>query len=191
MEFKKCELDLFPTPISVYDLSEVDVVPLLSIINSSKIYEHLLVPNGKSSYGTNSLILDFEELKYLKKIFQECVDDYCSRVSIQRSILSNSWFNITEPGGRLELHRHEGSVVSGAFYPKVDGKLTSLRLKSPLLPYKMNELYNDIDSIYAVKYNEIEPQEGMLILFPSWLEHDTSEEISERIVISFNSFYET
>lgn len=188
---KKCELDLFSTPISVYDLSKIDVKLLLKNIFSQKSYEHFLVPNGQSSYGTENNILNSDELKFLKEKIQECICDYCIRIGIHKVTISNSWFNITKPGGKLNIHRHEGSVVSGAFYPKINNPVTPLRLKSPLLPYKMNELYEHVETKYATTHNEIEPSQGMLILFPSWVEHETNQEISERITVSFNSFYET
>ena len=38
-------------------------------------------------------------------------------------------------------------------------------------------------------YNTIFPQSGMLVLFPSWLEHKTEVEIGRRIIISFNGVY--
>ena len=37
-ELKKAELDLFPTPVSVYDLSYYDFQPLLKVIEQSDKY---------------------------------------------------------------------------------------------------------------------------------------------------------
>lgn len=193
MNLKKCELDIFPTPISVYDLSEVniEVDDFYSSIQKEESHEHLLLNGGKSSYGTNQHILDVQIFSNLKNAIQECLYDYCTRLGIYKVEISNSWFSLTNKNGSLNLHRHEGSVVSGAFYPKIENSIAPLRFRNPLTPYKMNELYENVDSFYAVQKNLIDPHEGMLILFPSWLEHDTDKEIGERIVISFNSFYES
>ena len=92
-------------------------------------------------------------------------------------------------GKRLNLHRHEGSVLSGAFYLKVDNDSVPLRFKSPLLPYKMNDMYQRMDNQYASTGVMLKPSNGQLVLFPSWLEHETDPECGERCVISFNTFY--
>ena len=35
-------------------------------------------------------------------------------------MIKNSWMNRVGKGGSVRSHRHEGSVVSGAFYPIAD-----------------------------------------------------------------------
>ena len=56
----------------------------------------------------------------------------------------------------------------------------------------MNELYRPgAESQHAFGFNTVWPSQGLLILFPSWLEHKVTQNLSEeedpdRIVISFN-----
>ena len=42
---------------------------------------------------------------------------------------------------------------------------------------------------YACPFFDLKPTIGQLVLFPSWLEHETDPECGERVVISFNTFY--
>jgi hypothetical protein len=42
---------------------------------------------------------------------------------------------------------------------------------------------------YGCPFFELTPISGQLVLFPSWLEHETAPECGERVVISFNTFY--
>ena len=54
----------------------------------------------------------------------------------------------------------------------------------------MNELYRPgAESQHAFGFNTVWPSQGLLILFPSWLEHKTDTEIGNRIVVSFNTSY--
>lgn len=189
MQFRKSELDLFPTPVSLYDLSEVNLTPLLDLIDSFEKKKMYLVNNGVSTFGTGSSILDHQDLSELKSFISECLFDYTNRLGIFNLEICESWFNMTLPGGKLDLHRHEGSVVSGAFYPTSE-EITPLLFKTPISPYKMNELYKpNVGTQYAFGFNTVFPSKGMLILFPSWLEHKTDTEIGERLVVSFNTYY--
>lgn len=189
MQFKKCELDLFPTPVSLYDLSAVDITSLLEIIEQSEKKEFCLVQEGVSTFGSDMNLLDHPDLVELKSSILWALKDYRDRLGIFNIQISDSWFNFTKPGGRLELHRHEGSIVSGSFYP-IDNKVSPLLFKSPILPHKMNELYKpNANTQHAFGINTIVPSQGMLVLFPSWLEHKTDTEIGERLVVSFNTFY--
>ena len=44
-------------------------------------------------------------------------------------------------------------------------------------------------SEYATVFHPVEPYQGLLVLFPSWLDHKTETEIGERFVVSFNTKY--
>ena len=180
--------ELFPTTIATFDLSQH---PLLDItirhINNLPTDCHsLLTNNGQSNYGYDSNFLYNPVLKGLKETLDDCVDQYCSvngHLSIQ---MSNSWFNILKEEQRVEPHRHEKSVVSGALYVEVESESCDLHFVNPTSLYKMNELYSH-PTPYNTKFEKINCTKGKLILFPSWLEHYTNTNKStKRTVISFN-----
>ena len=92
-------------------------------------------------------------------------------------------------GGAVKSHRHEVSVLSGAFYPIADKGSTPLVFKSPLHPYKMSEPTDGAGSTqFAVENYNVTAETGKLILFPSWLEHFTMPTTFEgtRMTISIN-----
>ena len=44
-------------------------------------------------------------------------------------------------------------------------------------------------SQYSCSLYNLKPTIGQLVLFPSWLEHETDPECGERVVISFNTLH--
>lgn len=149
--------------IKQYDLSFLDLDKILSILKNINARDHGLVGNGKSSYNFGMPILEYPELNGLKIIITKLLDDYYPK----KLKLINSWFNTMHKGDELLLHRHEESIVSGAFYVNV-GK----------------------DSVPLKFLNQsVKPQNGLLVLFPSELDHCTDPEKEERTVISFNTDY--
>ena len=90
-----------------------------------------------------------------------------------------------DDNGNVALHRHQGSVVSGALYIDLPDNPSPIRFKNPLIPYKMMELYTEQSNYHQ----SVEIYEGLLILFPSWLEHETLPQKGKRTVISFNTLH--
>jgi uncharacterized protein (TIGR02466 family) len=107
----------------------------------------------------------------------------------QKVKLSNLWININGYKDFNRRHTHQSSILSGVFYVKVPDKFSKLRFYHPAFHLMMRDW--DVD----IKYNEytsdiwnIIPEEGKLVLFPSWLEHEVDQNLSQekRISISFN-----
>ena len=171
MGIQKEELDLFPTPVSLYDLSHLDMGIISEVIETIPKEEFYLVDNGQTDFNTNSFILNHPDLFDLKDSIEQCLNDYSIRLGVDNIVVQNSWSSITEIGGRLELHRHEGCVISGVFYPKFNEPVSPLIVKSPISQNQMFEIYNPESNVQNTHhYNTIVPQSGMLVLFPSWLE---------------------
>ena len=180
-------LDLFPTPVSKYDLSFLDLDKIFKIIKQVKVEPHNLIGNSDSSYGSEFSIL-YDQLNFLKEELENCLQEYTQRVGLKDVEIVNSWFNNMTTGKSIKIHRHEGSVISGAFYIKVDDKSVPLRFKSPLYPYQMLSIFKTPTQYVCPDY-DLKPTNGQLVLFPSWLEHETDAECGKRVVISFNTFY--
>jgi uncharacterized protein (TIGR02466 family) len=185
----KQTLDLFPTLVMVYDLSFLDLNLIYK--NLTKIYSgpHGLIDNSNSSYGHDFSILYQDDLVFVKEAIDNCIIDYVSTSGLQPINITGSWYSVMDIGKRLHAHRHEGSVVSGVLYVDVDDNTVPLIIKSPLMPYKMNDLYEKFDNPYASSGVSLKPVKGNLIIFPSWIEHETPPEEGTRCIISFNTFY--
>ena len=181
-------LDLFPTPVSTYNLSFLNLDKISETIKQLKVGPHDLLGNSDSSYNTEFSILYYPQLKFLKEELDNCLQEYTQRVGLENVDIIRSWFNNMTTGKSIKLHRHEGSVISGAFYVKVSDNTVPLKFKSPVLSSKMLDMFIT-PTQYACPYFDLKPTTGQLVLFPSWLEHETDVECGERVVISFNAFY--
>ena len=103
--------------------------------------------------------------------------------------LTSAWLNINDTRQCMNNEHIHGDVFSGVFYlqaPKESGKLV---LQNPAI----NKMWNGC-ALTAQKNQftgesiRIEPVEGNIILFPSYLPHsvETNNHDEERISISFN-----
>ena len=93
--------------------------------------------------------------------------------------LDTFWFNVNPPGTYNSLHIHPGSILSGVFWVSCPENCGRLVVRHP------NEMVN-----YYLGPDElsIDPQEGLLVLFPSYLPHlvESNQGSEDRISISFN-----
>ena len=96
---------------------------------------------------------------------------------------SGMWFIINNKNDYNKKHTHPGSFFSGAYYVKVPEKGSRIIFEDPLKVRK--------HECMSLSGYEINVQEGMFILFPSWLEHKVpvNNDENKRIVISFNVNY--
>jgi uncharacterized protein (TIGR02466 family) len=189
-EYLKKIMQLFPTTVMLVDLTGHPCKEkLLEIIDETETKDHYLLTKGKSSFEGNGGILFHPDLEHLRFDIQDSIKKYSTMLGTFPIQLANNWFNVMEPGGAVNPHRHEGSIISGAYYVRAPEGSASLHFSSPLKPLRMNEVTQ-----HANDYNEgehdIPCMEDLLVLFPSWLEHYTNENPNDsRTVVSFNTDY--
>ena len=106
----------------------------------------------------------------------------------QKIRISNMWAIINTGGSANTRHQHGNSTISGAYYvraPKNSGDIIFYDPRpAPVYTYP-NALS---PNLLNAQIHGISPNEGSLVLFPSYLDHSVNENLSndERIVISFN-----
>ena len=86
-------LDLFPTPVTQYNLSYLDTDKILEIIKKFEVGPHGILDGSDSSYGKDLSILDDKELKFLKDEIDKCLNEYVERVQLRNIIITGSWYN--------------------------------------------------------------------------------------------------
>jgi uncharacterized protein (TIGR02466 family) len=98
------------------------------------------------------------------------------------------WLNKNGPGDFNKAHVHPNSLLSGAYYAKVPEGSGNIEFYDPVrervmctFPVKERTRINS----QAMEY---QGKEGLLLIFPGWLQHSVQPNRSEdfRVSISFN-----
>jgi uncharacterized protein (TIGR02466 family) len=181
---------MFPTLVSSWNIKghpcEKTVIDMIE--TWEQVGQHRLVKGGESSYLTgNEQFLSDKRVVDLWKTLQSCCDTYCEEAGIDYTLISTSWFNKMSEGATVGAHRHERSVISGAYYPYIADGSNPLVLESPIQQLRMNDCI--IKNTNFSTYDQSVPiHSGILVIFPSWLKHYVDPNPSEkRYVISFNT----
>jgi uncharacterized protein (TIGR02466 family) len=135
---------------------------------------------------------EFENFKSIlntkfKNVFEQYGYDIKNKYDVQ---ISYFWANINNVGHSNTTHAHLQSFLSGVFYIKVpenSGRICFIRdyKESSLISQYGNPTQNELNfSSYAYQ-----PEEGQLIIFPSWLPHrvEPNQSNDERISMAFDA----
>jgi hypothetical protein len=175
------KLSLFETPLWITKLD----LDLNSLENKIKLFSSKTESKKFSNVGGYQGHNFYDEILF--NSISNCIpvnkDKPLENVSIY------SWVNINKKFNKNErhCHMHPDTLLSGVFYVKYPENSGLIRFYDPRGHLIQNQKdYNYYYNGYA--YNYIYPEDNLLILFPSWLEHDVDENKSnqERISIAFN-----
>lgn len=150
---------------------------------------HELSPNP---FGSDTLFeykcfnflnfLDRSLNNYINNVYGNHTND--SETINYSYIITSSWFTKTKKGKHTHLHDHNGLDISGVYYLQTNGHDGSIVFEHPMSMLSNNFIMWLITS----KDKIIQPQNGKLILWPSYIRHrvETNTTDNDRISISFN-----
>jgi uncharacterized protein (TIGR02466 family) len=159
------------------------------------IAELEMIGNTGNSMSKSDTVLNSEELSKLRTFIDEQLSVYAKqllRIKDDNEIyITQSWVNKAGADQYHPKHKHQNSVISGVMYldENRDERLPPIRFHRSHemfpLEFKFDEL-NDFNS----SCKSFAPDQGMLMLFPSLLEHDVEKNESEevRTSLSFNTY---
>ena len=107
--------------------------------------------------------------------------------------MDSCWINIMGKGTQHSSHLHPLSVISGTFYLRTPKGSGAFKIEDPRLPAFMASPSRKVGArVENQRFVTIEPSEGTLLLFESWMKHEVTPNLStrERISISFNYSWE-
>ena len=143
---------------------------------SDKI-ENLVVPrlsyleekgNLRTDYHSKKIV-NPDELSDLFKIINNEVNKYISETGMRISKNIKFWIQDYLHDHTHYRHTHGTDFLSGVYYIRANNDPGGIRFHNPN-PFP--EVYDyDIPKSNVTIY-DIDPQKGMLILFPSWLSHE-------------------
>ena len=186
-------LNAFTVPIFALKYNDCEnlkntVIPTFKSIedsDSDKIYYE----NGYTNYTPGSNVLELNALEELKNFIEVSVNEVHRKLNLENQVyLINSWFSVNRKNSMHERHNHLPAVWSGVYYVQAtnnDGNITFFNdhLKSNW-PYCKTDINNPLTrQIFT-----IQPETGLLLIFPSYIEHQVhlNNTDNERISLSFN-----
>jgi uncharacterized protein (TIGR02466 family) len=103
------------------------------------------------------------------------------------AFILQSWINMHDRGGFNFLHMHEGSLLSGSFYISVPAGSGQFVFRDPRSGVRMGYVKGGVPNGHADIH--LTPSDGLLVLFPCWMEHYVEPHNSDepRITIAFNA----
>jgi len=185
----------FSTPIwvSKIDNHEDLNVDMLSYINNlrNKDPQGIIKSNFNGWHSKNFNLKEDMPAKFISSISKNintALNDMGWDLTSQFIKITNMWSIINEEGAFNQKHHHSNSDLSAAYYVTAKDGCGDIIFYDPR-PGKVykHPLSNKLNLLNAHN-NGVRPEPGMLVLFPSYLEHSVNPNTSnhERIVISFN-----
>ena len=185
----------FSTPIwatKIKDYEKINDQMLAYILNlQKKDPVGIIKSNFKGWHSKDFNMKDLEPTNFITAIKSNLnllINDMNWDLNMQSVKISSMWAIINEKGAWNQKHQHSNSDISAAYYITAHEKCGDIVFYDPrpARVYKQpiakspNKLNGTVSSI--------KPESGMLVLFPSYLDHSVNPNMSDkkRIVISFN-----
>lgn len=185
----------FPTPVWALQLENYKKIneEMYDYIKKHQSSDHVGI-NKSNIKGWHSKDFDLSEKEpqnfifFISKHIEQLMTDMNWDTKKQIAKINNMWAIINTGGSANLRHQHGNSTISGAYYvraPKNSGDIIFYDPRpAPVYSHPNATTPNPLNA----QINGISPKEGVLVLFPSYLDHSVNENLSkdERIVISFN-----
>ena len=124
----------------------------------------------------------------IKKNINNSLKDMNWDISLQSVKIQSMWAIINKEGAWNQKHQHANSDLSAAYYVSAHDKCGDIVFYDPRAARVYKHPIAKSPNNLNATVNSIKPEPGLLVLFPSYLEHSVKPNLSneERIVISFN-----
>jgi len=196
MNKKLSELNLmFPSPVWTSIISNHKDVnnKMLKYIKSLQV-QNLQGITKSNLVGWHSENFDLENneprffINSISSNLNKVFNDMGWDLKNQKVKITSMWSIINKKNASNSRHIHSNNCISAAYYVKAPKHCGDIVFHDPrsaaVYSYPKVSKINKLNSnIYS-----IQPREGLLVMFPSFLHHsvDTNKSDKERIVISFN-----
>jgi len=124
----------------------------------------------------------------IKKNINTSLNDMNWDLDSQSVKIKNMWAIINEKGALNQKHHHSNSDISAAYYVSAHDDCGDIVFYDPRPARVYKHPIAKSPNKLNATINSVKPEPGLLVLFPSYLEHSVNPNLSnkKRIVISFN-----
>ena len=185
----------FSTPIWASKINNFEIInnEMIAYISSIQKNDPLGVfkSNFKGWHSKNFDINDKQPKKFIESIKSNlnlAINDMGWDLTTQSAKIQSIWAIINNKDAWNQKHHHSNSDLSAAYYVSAHENCGDIVFYDPRpAPVQYHPRSKAPNKLNAT-VNSIKPEPGMLVLFPSYLEHSVNPNLSnkKRIVISFN-----
>lgn len=191
----------FPTPVWQVDFEGMGVLnraitdEILAMEETARLSSENYSENYPSGYTTYfeqpTLFAEppFDQLaEFIFRAGTEFAAERGYDMSKCRLAMTSMWGNVQYENGIHALHHHPNSNMSGVYYAQTPDNSGRLRIRDPNILARMAEPPCDRHTMVSANSMEINPKEGRLVIFPSYLEHEVMPHGSDspRVSVSYN-----
>ena len=174
-------------------------------LNNDKIAEYCLSEKQKSpgivisnEGGWHSDYLDLSKLDPVLQPLFENISKSLYQLQLNlgfkadlNHIIDQAWINVNGRTNANRAHKHTGGMFSGVYYVKYPKNSGEIEFTNPIQdhPHVIQDWMLDSFNAVTSMTWKVTPEEGKLLVFPSWLIHYVypSQSDENRISIAFNS----
>ena len=191
--------NLFPSQVWKHHTDKIDNRKLENIILEKEQKDKGVTFTNVGGYHSSAINLEKEKgFKCIYDYINECMEvilfenNYKPNLGI---LSSHGWVNINRKGDFNREHVHPDCHWSGVYYVKTPANCGELRFHNPIVASSMvksghllNLTSSNIKTSFFLNSIPLDPYEGSILIFPSWLFHsvDPNRSNYDRISISFN-----
>ena len=191
--------NLFPSQVWRHHTDKIDNRKLENIILEKEQKDKGVTFTNVGGYHSSAINLEKEKgFKCIYDYINECMEvilfenNYKPNLGI---LSSHGWANINRKGDFNREHVHPDCHWSGVYYVKTPANCGELRFHNPIVASSMvksghllNLTSSNIKTSFFLNSIPLDPYEGSILIFPSWLFHsvDPNRSNYDRISISFN-----
>ena len=186
----------FPTPVFHYNLENYEEFNnslenyILNIKNQNK--DGIIKSNQGGWHSPNFDLKNDKSAKKFVSVFDKYVEKTIKEIGwnydSNRAIIEAMWSIINKKGSFNIQHNHPNAFLSSAYYVKFPKNSGNIKFFDPR--EQKNIRYPKIKKFteMSAPIVEVGPKEGDLLIFPAYLYHSVSQNLSDedRIIVSFN-----
>ncbi len=189
----KTMVPLFPTTLWTFQIP-ADIFSRINMELRNKLDQLIAAAPDKNSRGgflqTAHDLHTLPEMQELNGYFMNAVNDVIGILSTkQKDVeITGCWANIHPSDSSHKAHSHPNNFLSAVYYVTAPPGGREITFWDPRIQHYIMTPEFEQSNAHNTEHLTIEVEEGMLLLFPSWLVHSVPGSASNerRISISFN-----
>ncbi len=150
--------------------------------------------NGFTTYFFEDMPLQKDpRFKTIMDFIQFSISNYAHSLGYdpnkRKILITWLWASIQFKGGFHVKHFHGGCLFSGTYYIDVPDNAGNIRFYDPKEAARMAEPRPDTRNRMNVLELNVKPENGKIVIFPAYLQHDVKVHLQEkpRFSVSFNA----